>query len=407
MATSSGKTDGMTKFMEKKKILIIADTRLFRDPRVLVQIHALKDEYELTCMGKASSKVPGVGFFQTADPSSFVWKVKRKVVWKLEDFLISLKKFSAAYFIKPEAKEVIRIGKDQAKGSWDLILCNDVDMLPAASVLSEYHGAALYLDAHEYTPRQWDGDSEFSKLFAFWDFIMFEYSGKVNYMTSVCQSIADKYEEEYGLVSNGVVMNLPKANQELEPSEVDASNIRLVHHGVLNRNRRLEVMVELMSLLDDRFSLDFYFVENNPNYLKELRDMSADNPRIRFQKAVPTAEIPKVINQYDMGLFPLSPLSTNYRFALPNKFFEFIQARLGVAIWPSVEMKNLLERHELGVVSDDFDVKQLAMKINELTVDDVKRFKSNSHGIAHKYHSQKSMDTIRAGVSECLSGNQG
>ena len=45
-----------------QKIVIIADSFLDRDPRVLVQIQALIDDYELICVGRSHPRVKGVEY---------------------------------------------------------------------------------------------------------------------------------------------------------------------------------------------------------------------------------------------------------------------------------------------------------------------------------------------------------
>jgi hypothetical protein len=76
-----------------------------------------------------------------------------------------------------------------------------------------------------------------------------------------------------------------------------------------------------------------------------------------------------------VGLFLLPPVNFNYRFALPNKFFEFIQARLAVAIGPSTEMARIVEEHSLGVIADSFRPDGLANALEQLTDESIRGYK--------------------------------
>jgi hypothetical protein len=60
-------------------------------------------------------------------------------------------------------------------------------------------------------------------------------------------------------------------------------------------------------------------------------------------------------------------MTFNLKYILPNKFFEFIQARLAVAIGPSVEMKRLVKEWDCGIVAANFEAKSMAAEINRLT----------------------------------------
>ena len=77
-------------------------------------------------------------------------------------------------------------------------------------------------------------------------------------------------------------------------------------------------------------------------------------------------KIVQVLSDYDVGLYSLPPYSFNARYALPNKFFDFIQARLCVAIGPSPEMKRIVEQYVCGVVVKDFTAEALAETLRAL-----------------------------------------
>ena len=94
---------------------------------------------------------------------------------------------------------------------------------------------------------------------------------------------------------------------------------------------------------------------------------------------------------------------TNETFlALPNKLFEFIQARLAVAIWPSPEMARITEAYDLGVVSDQFSVEAAAGKLNALTTEDIVRFKQNAHQAAGMFCAEKNQDKLIGIVAKLI-----
>jgi hypothetical protein len=87
-------------------------------------------------------------------------------------------------------------------------------------------------------------------------------------------------------------------------------------------------------------------------------------------------------NKYDIGLFYLEPVTFNYENALPNKLFEFIQARLAIAISPNPEMKAIVDKYNLGVVADNYSIENLAEKIKKLSRQDILAFKHKAHQCA-------------------------
>jgi hypothetical protein len=163
-------------------------------------------------------------------------------------------------------------------------------------------------------------------------------------------------------------------------------------------------MIFLIDQLDERCSIDFMLVNNRPRYAVKLERIAQKKPRINFIKPVPFLDIVSTLNKYDIGLFLLDPTAFNYRMALPNKLFEFIQARLVVAIWPSPEMARIVEAHGLGIVSDQFSVESAAAQLNALTTEDIVRFKQNSDQAAGVYCAEKNQDKL-TGIVEKLIGS--
>jgi len=86
-------------------------------------------------------------------------------------------------------------------------------------------------------------------------------------------------------------------------------------------------------------------------------------------------EICQALNDYDMGIFLLPPVNFNYAHALPNKFFEFIQARLAVAIGPSPEMASIVEEYGFGVVAKSFNPADLGVALSRMSEADLVRYK--------------------------------
>jgi hypothetical protein len=203
-------------------------------------------------------------------------------------------------------------------------------------------------------------------------------------MMTVCQSIAEVYARDTG-VTPRVMMNAPDY-VDLQPTRVH-SPVRLVHHGGAIPERRLETMIDVMKHLDSSFELNFVLVDRHPGYLAGLKAMSARYPNIKFLPPVPMQELPTFLNQFDVGIYLLDPTNFNNRAALPNKLFEFVQARLAIAIGPSPEMARLVREHDLGVVSPDFSPRSLAESIRAM---DVARFKAQSNKAARALSSESS-----------------
>ncbi|MGC3948657.1 MAG: hypothetical protein QM762_29850 [Chryseolinea sp.] len=111
----------------------------------------------------------------------------------------------------------------------------------------------------------------------------------------------------------------------------------------------------------------------------------------------------KTVNSYDIGVFLLPPINFNYENTLPNKLFDFIQGRLGVAIGPTPEMAEIVNQYKNGVVANDFTPIALADKLAPLTATDIISFKNRSAIAARELNAEKNAAIILRLVNEVAS----
>ncbi len=120
---------------------------------------------------------------------------------------------------------------------------------------------------------------------------------------------------------------------------------------MLSPNRYLERLIELMEHLDERFELTFMLLPGPKGYLEALQRKCRHQARIRCIAPVPMENIVSTIHEFDIGVFLLAPIQKNDLFALPNKLFEFIQARLTSLLSPNPDMAKLVRTYGCGWVS--------------------------------------------------------
>ena len=90
---------------------------------------------------------------------------------------------------------------------------------------------------------------------------------------------------------------------------------------------------------------------------------------------------------------------------IPNKFYEFIQARLMIAICPSIELEKIIDKYQLGIYTITYDYREMSDRLNALDSRDVSLFKSNSHKCARELSSEKNKRTIKKIVDKLLNEN--
>lgn len=128
--------------------------------------------------------------------------------------------------------------------------------------------------------------------------------------------------------------------------------------------------------------------------------MADSRDNVKIIEPVSPDEIITFTNNYDMGLYLLEPTVTNHEFSLPNKLFEFIQARLAVIIGPSIEMARIVNMYQCGVVSEYFTIESIAKLLNNLDIKDIEKFKLNSSHAAEEVNFDKEKNIFISMVEE-------
>jgi glycosyltransferase involved in cell wall biosynthesis len=175
--------------------------------------------------------------------------------------------------------------------------------------------------------------------------------------------------------------------------------IRLVHHGHAAPNRRIEAMIEAVRCAGSGYCLDLYLVENEPAYMQQLRRLASEAGNVQILQPVPFDEIVPMLRQYDLGFYLLAPTNLNHLHALPNKFFEFVQAGLGVVIGPSPDMAAFAKEYGFGIVCPSFDPVDVAAQLRQVHRNQVNLLRQNALAAAPRltfetYNSPRVLKTL-------------
>lgn len=379
-----------------KSVLVLVLSDLRHDARVRRQVAAIAQNYNTTlvCFGAEESTD-----YQTVIIKPTKFTLFRKAITSV--FLL-LRFHSIAHKILHNYYYLVK----QLEGQrFDVIVANDIETLPLAFAFPG--NPKVVFDAHEYAPRHFEDKRSWRIFFqAFNTWLCKKYIPKTAAMMTVGKGLAREYEKNFK-VRPFVITNANNYH-ELEPSNVLTDRIRLVHHGIATPSRKLELMIQLVSLLDSRYTLDLMLLtpgfasQKTKQYLNILKVMAAQEPRVRIVPPVSSSEVVRTIHQYDMGVFLLPPVNFNYENTLPNKLFDFIQARLGIAIGPTPEMATIVNDYNIGVVSERFTPESLAIKLNQLTTEQVMQFKRNATRAAKELNAEVNAEQINSLVSKAL-----
>lgn len=262
-----------------------------------------------------------------------------------------------------------------------VVIAHHMNNLPAGAILARMINKKLIFNAHEYYPEQFSGDASWTKYKEQLEWVGHNFLNHCYKLFTVCNGILRRYEHVFGLTKEQqVLITNATMYYDLLPVE-NEGKIKLIHHGVASVNRRLELMLEVADYAD-KYKFEFYFMlvpsSAHKDYFIQLTEEIEKRDNCFIIEPVPTKEIPNAINKYDLGFYVYNDDGNfNMKHYLPNKLFEFIQGRLGIVIGPYVEMKDIVREYEIGVVCEENDTKAIAKMLNEITREDVKRYKEH------------------------------
>tara|TARA_Y100001933_G_scaffold264487_1_gene330374 strand:- start:208 stop:1365 length:1158 start_codon:yes stop_codon:yes gene_type:complete len=252
--------------------------------------------------------------------------------------------------------------KDIKNLKYDFIIVEDIVLLTQAIKFADY--SKVIFDAREFYEAQSTESLKFRFLIAPIRVAILNFClPKCDHIFTVSESIAKAYERKYSKKIS-VLRNIP-TYRDFKVKKIDPERINIVHHGIGYKTRGIKDMIDIANSLDERFHLDLYLVATD-KYIDEINLYLGNSKKVSIRQAVSYEKIIGMLSNYDIGLFFVKPITFNLLNCLPNKLFEFIQARLAVAIGPSPEMAKIVKRYNCGFISNSFDKESMINLLNNL-----------------------------------------
>lgn len=381
----------MTDSLTPKKILCVSFSPIYADSRVLRQLEVLREHGEVTTVGYGPAPEGVAQHIEVPENASSLPETPLGVA------KLALHLHSAVELTAPGEKAVRE--RVVESGPYDLVVANDARALPLAFAAAG--DAPVLADMHEWAAEERATVLVWRLLVGpYMEYLCKKYLPRTTAVTSVSSGLAGLYSDRYG-VATEIVRNAADF-QNLTPSPVDPDVIKLVHSGTADAERNIVELIEAVDRLGERFSLDLYLLEVPGGHLDVIRKKAAATPRVTVHPPVPPETLPRVLNQYDLGVF-LYPLRTlSHLYHLPNKFFDFVQARLGLVFSPAPEIDTHVAQYSLGLITADTTSDALVDALRDLTADDVMRFKAAADKAAHALSSEPDRLTQQALVKRLL-----
>lgn len=248
-------------------------------------------------------------------------------------------------------------------------------------------GAHLVCDFHEwysenvtwnvrkkaYEPHPWYVRVAFRSL----ERLVFKYASAA---ITVCNSLAREMERECGAKPNSVhvIRNIPdlavKPTRDYRPLKVELGipddRFLLLYQGGVGPSRMIEPIIEALpmvaacTLVIRGPGIELY----GDGYIKLARELHVED-RVFVLPSVPSRDVVVAARGADAGIYTVLDVCKNFKYALPNKVFEYLAADLPVLSAFFSEPKSIIDRYGVGATFDPRDPQSIAGAIRLLVSD--------------------------------------
>lgn len=237
-----------------------------------------------------------------------------------------------------------------------ILLSNDLDTLPANFFASKLRRFQLVYDSHELFSEVPELVNR-PKVQKIWRSMESYFLPKLENCYTVSQHIAQHYMKLYG-VDFKIIRNFPI----LQKAAVQVKENYILYQGALNVGRGVEDVIKAMNFVDD-FQLLIAGTGDIEEDLKQLTNDLGLSEKVIFLGRLLPDELKVVTAKAKLGFSLEEDLGLNYRYAVPNKIFDYIHAGVPILYSPLVEVMTLLKKYSVGEVLISREAESLASQI--------------------------------------------
>jgi hypothetical protein len=251
-----------------------------------------------------------------------------------------------------------------------LLVSNDLDTLLANFLAFKFKSSKLVYDTHEYfteVPELVENPFK-QKIWLSVEKWIFP---KLKNVYTVNDSIAEIYSEKYKvpvhIIRNVAPNFVSLENKSRKDLGLPKDKFILIIQGSgINKRRGAEEAVDAMKYIENSLLL----IIGSGDVLNELKSkVERENlkAKVSFLPKMPYSEMMQYTMNADLGLAIDHTDILNHKLALPNKFFDYIQAEIPVLATEIVEIEKIIKKYNIGyVLHDGLTAIHLADKINQI-----------------------------------------
>lgn len=246
----------------------------------------------------------------------------------------------------------------------DILVSNDLDTLLANYMVSVIRGKKIIYDSHEYFTEVPElQNRKFVKKI--WTIIEKNIVPKLKHTYTVSEPIANIYNKKYG-TNFRVIRNYPNYSEYQAKTNIFNTTSKVIlYQGALNVERGIDLVIKSMKFIENAV---FVIIGDGDitQSLQILAEAEGVNDKINFLGKIPLESLYKYTAAADIGISLEDDTNLNYHYSLPNKLFDYIQARIPVLVSNLPEMQKIVQDYNIGQILTSREVENVASVITNM-----------------------------------------
>lgn len=211
-----------------------------------------------------------------------------------------------------------------------------------------------------------------------------------NFTITVSNSIMLEYQKLYNISNLETVYNTPFYSKNIasnifrEKFKISSDYKIYIYQGRFANSRGIEKYIEVFKQLKN--SKCCLILMGYGPLIRTVQEAVNNNENIFYQEAVTLDEIHKYTSSADYGLNVTNNTCLSRYYALPNKLFEYVMARIPLIVSNDYERGNFVKNKKIGFVTKDTDLKSIKDVIIKSLNYDKSFFFENLNKVAKEYN---------------------
>ncbi|WHZ59092.1 glycosyltransferase [Metabacillus hrfriensis] len=181
---------------------------------------------------------------------------------------------------------------------------------------------------------------------------------EVDHLITVSESIKEIYIKRYPGIPVTLIYNSPSYQEEIPVKNDNKDSFTIAYEGVVTVGKgNPQKILDITNLCKSKMeNFRFEIIGRVPvrKYYQVMRKKINDNPYIEC-RWVDYHDLPKELSNVHVGYIFFGTNEENRNYALPNKFFSYLNNGVPVVVNQSHEMKNFVEKYQCGIVVEKED----------------------------------------------------